>query len=463
MPGSFEHSGSNAGERLLTRTAELPAAEPGQGTVGVRLRGAEASSPGSAPVCGARLAAGAGQNSRPATRAGVAAGGRDGTGAREARYVHTSLASSSQITFRGNTLDWCRVLSRRQRARVLVRLADSMRKCGREREAKALWTCGRYFHVGRCPQGGHRLEPEPCNSMFCADCAGRRSRSLQRRLLSLCRRPGKRYWFLTLTVPNTPSLLRDQLDHLIECFARLRRNSVWRCVKKENGEWVGVTGGVYSLESTYVVSTRSWHPHFHVLLEMPKCHPDEWLDALKAEWLRVTGDAQYLHLIPVYGRSKRGEKIYRRVNLKALKELVKYVTKAAPFAESPELVDEFLTAFQHVRRVQGFGSFLGVDRDEEQDAGDEHGMLKCTCGGVHGRGDFTWSHQLVHVSETILMADGSRQLKFDFAVELRESRDESPPDLVLEAESVELDLQQRIGFSGVLPEVSDSAPRLFAA
>ncbi len=238
---------------------------------------------------------------------------------------------------------------------------------------------------------------------------------------------------------------------------------MWREVRIEDGGWIGVTGGLYSVECVYSSKRGDWHPHMHVLVEMPGRHPDEWLDALKAEWLRITGDAEYLNFIPVYGRSKRGRKIYRRVNLKALKELVKYVTKAAPFADSPERVDEFLTAFEHVRRVQGFGSFLGVERDEEHDAGDEHGMLKCTCGGVHAHGDFTWGHQLVHISETVLMADGSRQLKFDFAVELRESRDESPPELVLEAQSVERDWQQRIEFSGVLPEVSDSAPRLFAA
>ncbi len=281
--------------------------------------------------------------------------------------------------------------------------------------------------------------------------------------MALCRRNGSRYWFLTLTIPNVPSLSRDLMDRFIECFARLRRSTVWTKVKTVNGVSFGVAGGVYSAECVFSRERKDWHPHIHALLEMPGRHPADWLDRLKAEWFRVTGNAQYLHLVPVYGRSKRGKKIYRRVNLKALKEVVKYVTKAADFAGSPELVDEFMTAFEHVRRVQAFGSFLGGLGEEQHDAGDEHGMLKCSCGGEHVRSDFTWSPVLVHISDTVLMADGSRQLKFDFAVELRESRDESPPELVLEAESVERDSQQRIEFSGVLPEVSDSAPRLFAA
>jgi Replication protein len=342
-----------------------------------------------------------------------------------------------------------------------LKVADALEAAGYVSESRRLWSCGRWYKLGRCPNGGHRLEPHPCNSLLCADCAVRKSRSLRKRILSRCRRRGKRYWFLTLTVPNTPSLLRGQLDRLIACFAQLRRSSVWNSVKKEKEKWVGVTGGVYSLESTYASESSGWHPHIHALIEMPKGHPPEWLAALKAEWLRVTGDARNLHLTPVYGKSKSGKKLYRRVNLRALKELVKYVTKSADFSDQPERVVEFYEAFRNVRRVQAFGSFVGALKEAEREPGDEQGLLNCSCGGQHLHGEFVWQRALVHISQTVELPDGSRQLAFDFVREMQERpSDESPPWMLTPPQPARVD-QWRIEFAGALPAEVVEQPRLF--
>ena len=379
------------------------------------------------------------------------------------------------IEFHGTTQEGREIVHRRNRAKHLQDLKDSLDRTGHEKEAHALWTCGRYFSVGRCPDGGHRLAPNPCNSMFCADCAARRSRSLQSRVLSKCQKKGRSYFFLTLTVPNIERLTRGQVDHLIDCFARLRKTRTWKNVKPSrsgttdgasNGEAQGISGGVYSVECVYNKVKNNWHPHIHALIELPTGKISEaWLDSLKAEWFSITGNAKYLHLMRVYGRSKSGKKLHRRVNRKSLKELVKYVTKCADFADQPDRVSEFLEAFRDVKRIQSFGSFLKVVVEAEREPGDDRGLLACSCGGEHRHSEFKWFRSPVHISQTVLMSDGSRQLKFDFARELESSQPEEPPPWEMTAQQVATSEQKGIEFSGPLPDQQARAiaPWLFSA
>jgi hypothetical protein len=201
----------------------------------------------------------------------------------------------------------------------------------------------------------------------------------------------------------------------------------------------------------------------HVLLEMNGRCPMGWLKLLKGEWLRITGNARYLHLAPVYRRSKRGKKIYRGVTRKAIKELVKYVTKAVDFADSPQSVCECLRAFRKVRRVQCFGSFEGLLKQEQREAGIDGKELKCSCGKSHYYDNFVWSARPVHISETIVGPNGERQLKWDFWAEMAGSIEESPPNFELVRQEVERYKQFRIGFAGALPSVSEELPSLFAA
>jgi hypothetical protein len=463
MAGSFEHSAGNAGVRPATRTAELPACGEGQDSV---TQSGDSGSRGRctpAPSYGAQLAAGARVNSRPSLRAGVARGGAAEGGARGARYLDTPLATSAQRVFRGTTLDG-EILARIAfRKKVVEEVVASLNGVGEEDEAKRLSCCGSWFRYGVCPDGGHRTEPNPCNSMFCVNCSERRSEKWLKRILERCKTPGRKCWLLTLTVPNIPELSRDQLDRLSGHFKQLRRSKVWKRVKLVKGKWRGVTGGVVSVECVYSVKRNDWHPHLHALIELPKDHPDDWLDQLKAEWLRVTGDAYVLKLVPVYGRTKRGKKLFRTVNRAGLKEVVKYVTKAASFSRSPERVGEFLQAFKHVRRVQTFGSFHGALKNVEREPGDDGVELKCSCGKTHYHDQFEWSGRPVHISETIVGSNGERQLKWDFWKEVAGSVEESPPVLKLESPPCVRAEQKRLEFSGALPGVSEELPSLFAA
>jgi hypothetical protein len=463
MAGSFEHRAGNAGERPATRTAELPACRMGQESVSESGDSRSRARCGPAPNSGAQLAAGAGENSRPSLRAGFARGGAAEGGARGARYLDTHLATSSQKVYRGDTHTGYRMHRVAVRKDNVERLVNALNKGGEEKEAKRLSCCGEWFSEGRCDRGGVRLEPNPCNSIFCVNCAGRKSRSIQRRLLTRVQAKRSNNWLLTLTVPNVPSLSRDHLDRLISCFAKLRRTKAWKSYPTMTGKRGRVTGGFYALECNVSKTRGDWHPHLHVLIQLSRKHHDVWKDELLAEWSRITGDAKNLHLDRAYSRNRRGRKLYNRVNLGTLKELVKYATKAADFADSPERVCEFLRAFKNVRRIQCFGSFVGALKGEEREPGDDGKELKCSCGYSHIHSDFTWSRRPVHISETIVGPNGERQLKWDFWVDPRDSVEESPPDFQLMRQEVERHKQYRIGFSGALPELRVAQPSLYAA
>ena len=246
-------------------------------------------------------------------------------------------------------------------------------------------------------------------------------------------------------------------------FSKVRRTKVWNEIPTRKGGSLGISGGVYSIESNFKDAGGTWNPHLHILIESTGRLPKSWIHRLRAEWFRITGNAKVVHLDPVYSVSRTGRKLYHKVSKKAIRELVKYTTKCADFSRSPERVDEFLTAFENVRRVQTFGSFHGVDEDPENEPGSyEPGLIGCKCGKCTSK-DGEISAVPVHVSDTVLMADGTRQLKFAFADDWTSWPTVSPPAFKLESLSPVRSEQMRISFNGALPVVSEELPSLFAA
>jgi hypothetical protein len=297
--------------------------------------------------------------------------------------------------------------------------------------------------------------------MFCPECANRRSRPLIKKLSSMVNRPGRSYWFLTLTVPNTENLSRQDISDISEQFAELWQSWVFQEVEDENGKPFRIYGGVRSIECVYEPESGTWHPHIHVLLECPRRLPWWWLTLLKAAWLRITGDGRYLRLQRAYTVTKRGKKKYNHLNGKALRELCKYVTKCAEFAGNHLLVDEFLRAFKGVRRTQCFGSFHGACAPEfEREPGDDRpedweAQARLSDDGYR-RLPFRAT-----LADTRMQSDGSRQLTFDFMERVRKYIEAADPPWGLEAEDIPSSEQTRIEFAGAMPEKSERQPSLF--
>jgi plasmid rolling circle replication initiator protein Rep len=397
----------------------------------------------------------------PVPRAGFAAGDEGGRGARAARYVHTSGTSSQALGWTGTSRDGEEIKREWQRQQTVRRAVDSLKRCGRDKEAQNLSQCGERFSVWAKRTGECKLLPIRCDSPFCSECARRRSLPLIKKLKGMVNKPDCSYWHLVLTAPNVENLSKLDILEFQELWSKLWNSWVFQEVEDETGKPFRIFGAVRSIEVTYNSELKSWHPHIHVLFEAPRRLPRWWLVLLKHAWMQLTGDSRYLHLQRAYSYTKRGERKRSRLNGKALREVCKYVTKCADFAAHPFLVDEFLKAFKDVRRVQCCGSFFGPKAAEfgRQPGEDESGIAP-TETTLRGEGyqRMPWD---VPIRDTVLLGDGSRQLSFAFQERVREHfASESPPWELTPAPVVSSE-QKRIEFSGAMPEKSELQSWLF--
>jgi hypothetical protein len=318
-------------------------------------------------------------------------------------YVHTPKATSHCQVFEGTTQDYIDDARMHKRNKYIIELYFALCGCERQKQAQALLSCGKWFTRLDFPCGTYRLLPKHCNFLLCPECCHRRSIPLQRRVVTKLKQSEHDYWHLTITVKNWKMLTNGGLKGLIKMFSKLRHTETWTDY---------VTGGLWSLEAIWSESD-SWHPHFHVLIETPKRLPMGWIHTLKDEWREITGDSHVLYLEKMYGLDKKRHRT-RKVNLKSVKEIVKYTTKAADFSGRPDLVEEFVSAFENIRRVQAFGSFLGLAREEEnaaeQDRPEGSDLVGCACGECHWSDGKACRIQF-HISQTKIVTGDIRQLR----------------------------------------------------
>jgi hypothetical protein len=329
-----------------------------------------------------------------------------------------------------------------RRNSLLVKVAHSLYRAGQDDpklqdHALRLLSCGTWYRKINFGCGTYRLIPCPCNSVFCQRCAARRSKPLIGRILERIDKK-KRYWFLTITVRNWSSLTRESLSNLVEQFSDLRESREWKKY---------VTGGVYSVEAVYNPHQKDglrWHPHIHVLIETPDRLPGSWIYRLRVLWRRATG-SNVLNLQPLYSRDKKGRKT-RRIDAKALSELVKYATKASDFCKYPDRVVEFFQAFSSVRRVQTFGNFLGKqtapEEPIEQEVQEPEELVGCKCGQCKWKDGVPAG--LFRERDTFLAPSGFRQLRlFEFDTGPPKEPDPEPVTEISLANQLNLFFEQR--------------------
>jgi len=156
-------------------------------------------------------------------------------------------------------------------------------------------------------------------------------------------------------------------------WTKLRRTSHW--AEK-------VKGCIVALEVTRNPKDGSWHPHLNVLMEGEYYFPFLLLNRL---WLRCTrgnGTTSYI----------------KAANGGTVRELIKYVTKIADLLGNADALDEFLFALTRKRTVRTYGSFYGINVDDEENPG-----VECPDCGSHT------SVKLGHVHPS--------QVSFDFEKE----------------------------------------------
>jgi len=180
-----------------------------------------------------------------------------------------------------------------------------------------------------------------CKDRMCPYCGNARSQKVASQLFNaLVHMKDPRMMVLTMRSSDTP--LPQQLAHLRNSLAKLRRMPWW----KEH-----VTGGVYTMEITINDSSGLWHPHLHILYD-GKYMPQK---GLRHRWHLVTGDSDIVWLAKVTD------------NIGAARELAKYVGKPQKVSQlSLAQIREYASASSGQRMVASFGNLHGV-RLHDQD------------------------------------------------------------------------------------------------
>lgn len=135
---------------------------------------------------------------------------------------------------------------------------------------------------------------------------------------------------ITLTLRSQPVPLGDQIDHLIASFRRLRQQKIWKQTKC----W-----GISTIEVTYNFETHLWHPHMHIIGNLP------FIDvrALSNAWALANGGSPIIHI--------------RAVTKNIAKHISCYVSKVQSVFDTNIPVVEVMGMIKGRRLVQKFGSW----------------------------------------------------------------------------------------------------------
>jgi hypothetical protein len=266
----------------------------------------------------------------------------------------------------------------------------------RDAEHKRLRECQQQwygFQATCCPTA--LAVPIHCNHRLCFYCNSHRSEKYRDRVRVMFDRL-EHPVFLTLTIPNVSQISKRVYSSL--------RFAIRKLLKQHNG-WI--TGGLYSLETTFNLNTRQWHAHAHVLIDSKTTLPRSrtafirFKKRLEYDWLLLTGgrklgwrnaDFDYWFHETESRRGSTDSHQWNRANRriidirrvtnrqKAAYEVLKYITKASQFSDLAGAVDQFITAARGTRMIQTFGSWYGFKFPE---APKDWAHLKCECGQNH--------------------------------------------------------------------------------
>lgn len=202
--------------------------------------------------------------------------------------------------------------------------------------ARRLDNCGRGATVWHSPSTDSVvIRANHCGMRCCPRCrethSARTRETLNRFLQNVDR---TRLSFVTFTLLHSDQPLADQIDRLYASFRRLRASLTWKAARPK---------GFAVLEVKRSEDGTQWHPHLHLLAEMPFVAKEHLADA----WLAATGDSFIVDIRRINRRSVDRHRDY----------LCNYLTKpaTAEILDVPQLLIEWIDAFLHRRVLIKFG------------------------------------------------------------------------------------------------------------
>ena len=199
-----------------------------------------------------------------------------------------------------------------------------------------------------------------CRDRLCPMCSWRRSYKIFGQVSQIMDLIADKYefLFLTLTVPNcTADELISTLNNMAKGWIKLARHKRFKAVVK---------GFFKALEITYNQIADTYHPHFHVVLAVPKSYfnsrdyiqRDEWLSM----WQKAMNDSSITQVDIRKAKDKHKEKTGKTAAEKlasAVAEIAKYAVKSSDYLfEDEELTDKVVSVLVPAladRRLCSFG------------------------------------------------------------------------------------------------------------
>ena len=183
--------------------------------------------------------------------------------------------------------------------------------------AQNIESCASHLLFGNRVDGSHELiHGNFCKDRFCPLCQARRSAQRAMELLHVLDRLSGEFLLLTLTVVNvTGDQLRSKIEFMTDQFRYFMKDPR---IKK------GVCGYIRNLEVTYNKDLDTYHPHFHVLINVSDSYFVDHSQYLSRSDVLDVWRA-YMHddrIIDVDIRKVRGKQLDR-----AVVETTKYFTK----------------------------------------------------------------------------------------------------------------------------------------
>ena len=252
-----------------------------------------------------------------------------------------------------------------------LRSAETMTKHPtlKERAARMVNCCSVWVHVRASKAHPEQARPVPsnhCRDRMCPECNHARGAKIARRItpaIAEARSSSRIVAVLTLTQVDRPGEpLQSGRKRLNKAMARLIRSKAW---KKH------VAGALIFREATYNREKGSWHPHAHILLQMP----DYWdREDIQALWLGFSPGAWNIDI--------------RAATPGVEAELAKYGTKTVDF--DAEQILEYAVTMAGARLVSGTGEWKSaLTHDELEDPSE----------------DLAEDEELYHLTDIIVRAD----------------------------------------------------------
>jgi len=198
---------------------------------------------------------------------------------------------------------------------------------------KTIRGCGTYLSFKACPNGHSKKlhRANFCRSRMCILCAWRRSLVIYHQVLAIVHRAKELYktdvpLMLTLTVPNCSE---ENLGKVISEMSKAYHRMFLRTPIKK-----AVRGWFRALEVTYNEEQNTYHPHYHVLLMVPKSYFEKKYNLYieRDDWLKYWQEAMRDDSICQVDIRKIKKKRNKAQSVESLiGEVAKYATKPGSY------------------------------------------------------------------------------------------------------------------------------------